>query len=366
MKEIKFSTQHSDLLGALTKVVSIIPTRTVLASLENIELSLKGKTLSLSATDMDMFITTKIPVSTKSEGTFYLNGKLLFNTISVLNGEEVTFTVSDKQVNIQCGSNKTKMRHDGEQLPIVPELKPVATFGVDSSIFLGAMKTAVVSVNTSNQYDAMAGCLFSLADKKLTFVGTDARKLSAVTEIVDCSETLDVILPSKIASILSKSFTGNVTVSINETLFSVENENISFTCKTIDNNYPNWKAILPKDISCSVALNRTDFIESIKRVTALGFSQQTDSDFTITLSKDNLHLFSENVETLSNSEEDIKCDYEGAEFTICFNAAQMLPLLSSIDTDFIELRLAEGNKPNLIYPVGKDNITLLIMQKRSK
>ncbi len=49
---MKFSANIADLQGTLPKVTAVIPTRSTLAQLENVQLELKSKKLAVMGTDL--------------------------------------------------------------------------------------------------------------------------------------------------------------------------------------------------------------------------------------------------------------------------------------------------------------------------
>jgi DNA polymerase III, beta subunit len=356
MKELKFSIPRTELLTALTSLVNVTPVRTSLAALEYVNFSLEKKTLALSSTDMDIFVTHNIDVSSKDTGEFMLNGKLLLSTISLLSGEEVSFTVKGEQVLISSGTNTTKMRYLTVGLPVLNGFEPSMAFDMVSTILSESLLTVIPSINTTDSSTAIDGCLFSIKDKQITFVGTNGKICSAISQPVKCKTDIDIVLPRKTVGLLSKLFTeGNVKIELSATMVRFSNDTLSFSCKTTGLEFPNWAGLQAKEIKTKTSLNRKQFIDSVKRVTSLGFTDKLSGNFKITLSRDNLNLYCYNEITLSESEEDLIVDYKGEEFSVGFNGNFMLSLLTSLEIDTIELLMPEGKGLPQINAVGMDN-----------
>ena len=69
---MKFTVPVKDLAQALGRISSAIPQRSPMPVLENILLQLEGSILSLTATDMDITITTTLEVRGERNGALLL------------------------------------------------------------------------------------------------------------------------------------------------------------------------------------------------------------------------------------------------------------------------------------------------------
>src|SRR5947207_2936031 len=65
---MKFSANIADLQGMLPKVTAVIPTRSTLAQLENLQLAVNQKKLALMVTDLEISLRSGIEVASKTDG----------------------------------------------------------------------------------------------------------------------------------------------------------------------------------------------------------------------------------------------------------------------------------------------------------
>ena len=85
-----------DLADAVVAVSKAIGVKTVNPILEGIKIVADENTLTLSATDLELFIEKKIRAEVKIEGEVVVPGKFLSDYVRKLSGEKVELNLVDK------------------------------------------------------------------------------------------------------------------------------------------------------------------------------------------------------------------------------------------------------------------------------
>ena len=123
---MKFSVSQAELSKALTRVISVVPAKTTLPVLGNIMFRTQDGFLTLTATDLDVSITTKIPVDLKQPGNITVPSKQ-FNEL-VKNLPNIPLEISsDPQFKLLIKCDKGDYKLSGESdddypaLPLIDE-----------------------------------------------------------------------------------------------------------------------------------------------------------------------------------------------------------------------------------------------------
>jgi DNA polymerase III subunit beta len=213
----------------------------------------------------------------------------------------------------------------------------------------------------------MTGVYFELSTDHVTFVATDAHKLVRYRRNdVKAAEEAALILPKKPLNQLKHILAlddAPVNIDFNEKNARFTFKNITMTCRLIDGKYPNYNAVIPKENPNKLTLDRSPFLNAIRRVSL--FSNQTTYQVKFRIAGTELHLTAEDHDYANEARERLNCHYEGSDMEIGFNSKFMVEMLNNLDTDQVVLEMSEPNRAGLIFPLDDDNkdeeILMLVM-----
>ena len=105
---MKLTVQKENLLKGLQKVSNIIGSRSTLPVLANVLLEADGETLTLTTTDLEVRISTKVEAKVESGGKTTIPAKKLLSLVSKFIEETVTMDCGpNHHTEIVCGSAKS-------------------------------------------------------------------------------------------------------------------------------------------------------------------------------------------------------------------------------------------------------------------
>ena len=109
-KLMKLTIDRMSLLRPLGQVQSVVERRNTIPILANVVLQADAGELSLTATDMDMDIATKVGCSVVTTGTATMSAHLLYDIARKLpDGAEVEIAVSDGQAMVSAGRSSFRL-----------------------------------------------------------------------------------------------------------------------------------------------------------------------------------------------------------------------------------------------------------------
>ena len=113
---------QAKLSAKLQAVSAVVPTKTTLSILSNVLFSAEGNELKLTATDLDLSMTTALHAKVEEPGKACVPSKRITEIVRSLPQQEVKITAKGGSVRIQCGKSDFKIQGgDAEEFPKVTD-----------------------------------------------------------------------------------------------------------------------------------------------------------------------------------------------------------------------------------------------------
>ena len=366
---MKFIVSSSYLLKQLQVLGGIINTNNTLPILDNFLFNLDGSSLTVSASDLETTISSKLEVESNEKGSVCIPARLLLDTLKTFPEQPLAFTVEDNNtVEISSIHGKYALAYaDGEEFPTAVELSDPSATVIQGDILATAINKTFFATGNDDLRPVMSGVFFQFSSEALTFVATDAHKLVKYTrEDVTATETAEFIMPKKPLNLLKSILAGSeddVTIEYNESNAKFTFENTEMVCRLIDGKYPNYEAVIPKENPNKLSIDRTQFLNSVRRVSI--FSNKTTHQIRLKIAGSELNISAEDVDYSNKAEERLTCDYQGDDMQIGFNSRFLTEMLNNLTSDDVSLEMSLPNRAGILTPVdGLDEgeqVTMLVM-----
>jgi len=348
---MKFNCPKQRLLSAISQVQGAVSPKTTLPILANVALTVEGKNLSLTTTDLDIGIRYTIPVEVTESGTTTLPARRLFSIIRELPDGEVQMEVNAAHLaKITCNSVNFKVVGLGaDEFPKLPEFPEKGAVEIPQ-ILLKEMisKTSYAASRDESRY-VLNGLYMLMKSNKCLIVATDGRRLAYIEKAVDLPKGVEseVIIPSKTVNELEKILTEEGTVGVvlakNQVLFQLPN--CRLVSRLIEGHFPNYKQVIPKGLDQRVSLNREEFMAAIRRSNLI--TSDRSSSIKLNFAPNNL-VITANTPEIGESRESLDIPYKGKEVEIAFNPNFILDVLKNLSDPEILLELGDGTSPGII------------------
>ena len=134
---------------------------------------------------------------------------------------------------------------------------------------------------------------------------------------------------------------------------------MQMSCRLIDARFPDYKVVIPLDNPYKLILNRTDFQNALRRVSV--FSNKSTNQVALSIHGSELQLSSQDVDFSFEGNERMKCQYDGEDMSIAFNARFLIEMLNATSSEEIRIELSTSTKAGIIKPVEQDEQEDLLM-----
>ncbi len=366
---MKFIVSSTYLLKQLQVLGGVINNSNTLPILDNFLFELNSSSLTISASDLETTMSSTIDVESDSSGSVAIPAKLLLDTLKTFPEQPLTFIVEENNI-VEISSNHGKYAlayANGEEFPKAVALENPSSTTIAGEILASAISKTIFAAGNDDLRPVMSGVFFQFSTESLTFVATDAHKLVKYTrEDVSASETAEFIMPKKPLTLLKGILVGNdddVTIEYNDSNAKFTFDNSVLICRLIDGKYPNYEAVIPKENPNKLVIDRTQFLNSVRRVSI--FSNKTTHQIRLKIAGAELNVSAEDIDYSNKAEERLTCDYQGDDMQIGFNSRFLSEMLGNLNANDVQLEMSLPNRAGILTPVdGLDegeHITMLVM-----
>lgn len=362
---MKFIASSSALLKQLQQINGVINANTVLPILEDFLFVIEKNKLTVVATDLETVMKISMDIEAKDSGRVCIPARILMDSLKNLPDQPLTFNI-DKNFGIEITSDNGKYKVMGENpdnFPKEPSADSTTSFSMSSSALVTCINKTLFAVSNDDLRPAMTGVFFELDKKGLVTVATDAHRLVKYKRSdVSCPKSDTFIVPRKPLNLLKAALPDNqdeLKVSYNSNHLFVDHGSTQMVCRLIDARFPDYKVVIPGDNPYKMVVSRTDFQGALRRVSI--FSNKSTNQVALSITGSELQLTAQDVDFSFEGNERMKCQYEGEDMQIAFNARFLIEMLSATSSDEVKMELSTPTKAGIIKPLEQDQDEDLLM-----
>ena len=377
---MKFTVKGDKLSECLANLNSIVPSRSTLPLLGSIFFELKGDELVLMASDLEIFIRTKLKVNGKADGKAAIPAKKLFDVSRTLPADELSMDINEKnRLTIKTKKGKYTMSGEpGDEFPqpeVGDDMKQLVFKG---SGFKRCLSKVVHAANTEELKRNMMGILMEVGSSEVKFVATDSYRLSRIsrTDItVEGTSDEKIVIPLKTAHLLVRLGVEDTTImDFNERDLKITFGDYEIFSKLMGETFPNYENVIPTNNDKLLKVSKHDFNESMNR--ALILANPNTKRVILEIAAESMTIKTDNPEVGSEGEETLDCSFtsrtgtdeiEGNKFVIAFNGEFISQALSQIETEIVDISFGSPSKAAIAQPdkqADMEVFTELIMPVR--
>lgn len=362
---MKFIVSSSALLKQLQQISGVINANTVLPILEDFLFEIDKNKLTVVATDLETVMKVQMEVEAKDTGRVCIPAKILMDSLKNIPDQPLTFNI-DKNYSVEITSDNGKYKVMGENpdnFPKEPVADDTSSFTISSAALVTAINKTLFAVSGDDLRPAMTGVYFEMDKKGLQFVATDAHRLVRYKrKDVSCPKNDSLIVPKKPLNLLKAAMPMNedeLTVSYNSNHLFVKHGTTQMSCRLIDARFPDYKVVIPVDNPYKLIVNKADFQSGLRRVSV--FSNKSTNQVVLNISGSELQLAAQDVDFSFEGNERMKCQYDGEDLAIAFNAKFLIEMLNAAESDEVVVELSTPTKAGIIKPTEQEENEEMLM-----
>jgi DNA polymerase III subunit beta len=362
---MEITVSKFELLRELTATQGVVERKTTIPILSNYLLEAVGEKLSLTATDLDLSLRTSCNAKVKKDGACTIPARKLYDYVKLLPDADITIRLLENHwVSIRCGRSNTKMvgmaRSNFPGLPVFPS---AGVIKIPAAVLRSMIaKTGFAIASEESRY-TLNGALMVLKPESITMVATDGHRLAHVErsgeKFEGVSGEMKTLIPKKAMDELKSLLDSGIEKDVETIDFAKDESTLFFrvgprllTSRQLTGQFPNYEAVLPKDISKSIALHGEELGAAIARVAQ--FADERSRAVRLRLEKGELKISASSTET-GESEDSIEVAYDGEPMAIGFNAQYLMDFIRATGSCEVKLELKDAQSAGQLRPAEGDD-----------
>ncbi|HIU59852.1 MAG TPA: DNA polymerase III subunit beta [Candidatus Stercoripulliclostridium merdigallinarum] len=364
---MKFICGTKELSDALNIVCKAISGKANIPILEGIKMSAYGDEVTLMATDLELYIRTKIKADIKLEGETVVTGRIFADFMRKVSDDEVTVEKYSSTLSVNYGENVSEFQcMDDDAYPEPRAIGGENGFTAKDKELKEVIDGVIFCASQDDTRAILRGCKFSIEGDELVAVALDGFRL-AVTRcrVFGVTGEPDVVIPAKnlqeIVKIIGEDdMDVRVTADKNQVLFDLGSTLI--TTRLLEGEFYQYRKIVPQSSpGTSVMVNKEALTTSLDRASLVAKNKKNYVKLSVSGNTISIDSASEQ----GKIHESVACSaVEGKDLDIAFNTRFLFDAFSRIKEDFIKLSFYSSTAPALILPKEGDKYLYLVLPVR--
>ncbi len=353
---MEFTVKKFEILREISLTQGVVEKKTTIPILANLLIEATSDGLSLAATDLEIGIKTTCAAKVKKEGSITTPAKNFLEIIRSLPDAEVKIKkLENDRLQINCASASFKIVGlPTDNFPALPDLKE-ALVDIPAQVLLNLINKTIFAIASEESRYTLNGALLLIKPLSSTMVSTDGHRLAHIekqTSFEHLTSEIRALIPKKALAELQRLLAEAEEDDL--VSFGKDATHLFFRLKKrlmisrmLTGQFPNYEAVLPKENSKTVILDRDEISSAIKRVALL--ADDKSRAIRIVLDNNKFEISSNNAD-LGEARESIDINYTATPIQIGFNCQYLLDFLavtqdSSVSFDFKDEQSAGQLRP---------------------
>lgn len=365
---MKLSIQREDLLKPLQQIIGAVEKRQTMPALSNVLLQCDSQQLSLTATDLEIELISKISLMSDEPGETTLPAKKLLDICKSLSADAtININIEGDKAIVKSGRSRFSLATlPASDFPSLDELSALITINMTQTQFKTVIEKSSFAMAQQDVRYYLNGLLFDLSAEGIRSVATDGHRLSYSEQLMplDVTENKQVIIPRKGILELNRLLQHNdenVEIAIGSNHIRVKMDNLLYTSKLIDGRFPDYNRVIPERGDNLLVIDRNEFKQALVRASIL--SNEKFRGIRLLLSNEVIKLQSHNPDH-EEANVELEAQYTGDEIEIGFNVNYMLDVLNVSSSEQVNISLQDSNSSCLVQFPDDEHSKYVIMPMR--
>ncbi len=379
---MRLSCLQENLSRGLGVVGRAVATRTTLPITQNVLLATDQAMLKLSATNLEIAITTWIGAMVEEEGSITVPARLLTEFVASLPAERIDMVMTPRPMTLQltCARSEARIHGtDAEEFPPIPTVEGGLAAKIDPQVLKTAISQVVFAAATEESRPVLTGVKLELEGDRFTMAAADGFRLAVyrghLAEPV--GEPISIILPARTLSELNR-FLGEQDSPVEMTMTPARGQvmfrlqNIEVVSQLIQGTFPNYSQLIPQSYQTRTVFDLQELLRATR--SAAIFARDGSQIIRLQMTpaaegtpsegegrRPGRVTISARAEEMGDHQDEVDTYIEGDESKIAFNSKYLLDVLSVMERGEVVLETTTPSSPGVFKPTNSDSYVHVVM-----
>ncbi len=371
---MKLSCLQENLNRGLAVVGRAVATRTTLPITQNVLMATDNGMLKLSATNLEIAITTWVGAMVEEEGSITVPARLLTEFVGSLPSEKVEMNATSrpKSLQLSCARFEAKVNGtDAEEFPPIPTVEEGVATRIEAEVLKKAISQVVFAAATEESRPVLTGVKMEMNGDDFTLAAADGFRLAVQRGHLASTLTdpIDAIVPARTLQELNRligeqeeAVEMTITPAKGQVLFRLKG--IEMMSQLIQGTFPNYSQLIPQSYQTRAVVDLSEFLRATR--TSAIFAKDGSGIIRLQMmpgagESPGKVIISAQAEEVGNNIGEVDCRIEGEEAKIAFNSKYLSDVLSVLERGEVALEATSPSSPGVFKPTTSDDYVHVIM-----
>ncbi|PJK13978.1 DNA polymerase III subunit beta [Lysobacteraceae bacterium NML07-0707] len=364
---MRFSLQREVLLKSLSQVVNVIERRQTLPVLSNLLVQVQESQISLTGTDLEVEMVARCDAQDTENGETTIPARKFFDIVRALpDGSKVRVEQHGDKVEVRAGKSRfSLMSLPARDFPAIEEMDATEQIQLPEASLKEVIERTAFSMAQQDVRYYLNGLLFDFREQELRCVATDGHRLALCeTRLESPGTKRKIIVPRKGVQELQRLLEGgdrNISLEIGRSHIRIKRDDVTFTSKLIDGNFPDYEAVIPIGADKKITVDREALRAALDRTKIL--SNEKYRGVRVEISPNLLKVQSNNPEQ-EEAQDEVEAETYVDGLAIGFNVNYLLDALGALRDEKVVISMRDANSSALVQEASNDRSRHVVMPLR--
>ena len=381
---MKLSCLQENLARGLGVVGRAVASRSTLPITQNVMLSSDQGMLRLSATNLEIAITTWIGAMIEEEGAITVPHRLLADLVNSLPSDRVDLDLRGPDpddpnagggsvLHLSCGRSRTHINGaSADDFPPIPQVDSGFATNIDPSVLRQGIGLVAFSAASDESRPVLTGVELKLEESNIVMAAADGFRLAVYTGQLSepVAEALKVIVPARTMNEIQRlaseqSAPVQVTLSPEKGQVMFKLEHVEVVSQLLQGNFPNYDQLIPERYETRAVME----LDDLKRATQSAAVFARDGSNIVRLEMmpqesgegGQLKVSARSEEVGDNLDELDIDQLDGEDAKIAFNVRYLMDIVNVLGRGKVALEVTNSSSPGVFRPADSDGYVHVVM-----
>ena len=381
---MKLSCLQENLARGLGVVGRAVASRSTLPITQNVMLSSDQGMLRLSATNLEIAITTWIGAMIEEEGAITVPHRLVADLVNSLPSDRIDLDLRGPDpddpsagggsvLHISCGRSRTHINGaSADDFPPIPQVDSGFATNIDPSVLRQGIGLVAFSAASDESRPVLTGVEFKLEESNIIMAAADGFRLAVYTGQLSepVADALKVIVPARTMQEIQRlaseqSAPVQVTLSPEKGQVMFKLEHVEVVSQLLQGNFPNYDQLIPERYETRAVME----LDDLKRATqsAAVFARDGSNIVRLEMTPQEsgeggqLKVSARSEEVGDNLDELDIDQLDGEDAKIAFNVRYLMEIVNVLGRGKVALEVTNSSSPGVFRPADSDRYVHVVM-----
>ena len=376
---MKISCLQENLSRGLAVVGRAVASRATLPVTQNVLLSTDQGMLKLSATNLEIAMTTWVGAMIEEEGSITVPARLLTEFVNTLLNDKIDMHLEQGSGLLQLTSGRSEAHinvTDASEFPPIPKVEDGVAAQIDPVVLKSAIGRVAFAAATEESRPVLTGVEVKLQESAFTMAAADGFRLAVHHGVLlqPVESEMSVIIPARAMNELNRLLGDQeepveimMTPAKGQVMFRVRGgETVEIVSQLLQGAFPNYEQLIPQSYSTRAIMDLPTILRAAR--TASIFARDGSNIIRMHLIPENggssggkVMISARSEEVGDNQDEVDVAEIEGEEGKIAFNSRYLLDVLSVLERGQVALETTTSSSPGVFKPTDSDDYIHVVM-----